>query len=100
MRAIKTQAGRIAGGFLLSAGLTFPLLSMAEEGRLAVEPEIRIEQGEDATYYEHRVNGVLKEIKVVPKVGKPYFLVPADGGAWIREEKSQVLVPKWVLFEW
>ncbi|WP_082878222.1 DUF2782 domain-containing protein [Oleiphilus sp. HI0067] len=39
-------------------------------------------------------------MKVVPKVGSEYYLVPADGEGWIREERSQMLVPKWVLFEW
>jgi len=64
------------------------------------ETEIKIEKEDGAEYFEHRVNGVLKEIKVVPKVGPAYYLVPADGGAWIKEERSTVLVPKWVLFEW
>jgi Protein of unknown function (DUF2782) len=72
----------------------------AEDAVPVGAPEIRIEQGEDATYYEHRVNGVLKEIKVVPDIGPEYYLVPVDGEGWIREERSTVLVPKWVLFEW
>ena len=33
------------------------------------ETEIKIEKEDGAEYFEHRVNGVLKEIKVVPKVG-------------------------------
>ena len=88
-------------GMAMMLGLSITAFyALAEEGRSPVEPEIRIEQDEEASYYEHRVNGVLKEIKVVPKVGPPYYLVPADGGGWIKEERSQVLVPKWVLFEW
>ena len=43
---------------------------------------------------------ILKEIKVIPEVGPSYYLVPADGNAWIREDRSQVLVPSWVLFKW
>lgn len=100
MSMIQQGLGQSMRVLLLSSGLLLPQILIAEEGRLAVEPEIRIEQGEDATFYEHRVNGVLKEIKVVPKVGRPYYLVPSDGGGWIREEKSQVLVPQWKLFEW
>lgn len=72
----------------------------AEEAALAVEPKIVIRHEEDKTFYEYRVNGILKEIKVVPEIGPVYYLVPADGNAWIREDRSQVLVPKWVLFEW
>lgn len=72
----------------------------AEDAMSNVEPEITIRDSEDKTYYEHRVNGILTEIKVVPDVGPTYYLVPSDGGGWIREERSSVLVPKWVLFEW
>lgn len=66
----------------------------------ASSDQIVIRGGEDATYYEYRVQGQLTEIKVVPETGKPYYLVPADGGGWIREERSETLVPSWVLFRW
>ncbi len=72
----------------------------AQEAALPVEPQIVIRNEDDKTFYEYRVNGVLKEIRVVPKVGPTYYLVPDDGNAWIREDRSQVLVPSWVLFEW
>ena len=42
----------------------------------------------------------LMEIKVVPEVGPEYYLVPADGGGWIRETESDMLVPSWVIFRW
>ncbi len=64
------------------------------------EPQITIRKGKEKTFYEYRVNGILKEIKVVPKVGPEYYLVPDDGGGWIQEEKSQLLVPSWVIFRW
>ncbi|MCK7544563.1 DUF2782 domain-containing protein [Marinobacter bryozoorum] len=62
--------------------------------------EIVIRPGEDAVYYEYRVNGQLREIKVVPEVGPAYYLVPADGGGWIREDETSLLIPSWVLFRW
>lgn len=74
--------------------------ALAEESIQPAEPEILIRKEDDKTFYEYRVNGVLKEIKVVPDVGPTYYLVPQDGNAWIREDRSQVLVPSWVLFEW
>ena len=74
--------------------------AFAEEAALPVEPEITIRHENDETFYEYRVNGILKEIKVVPKIGPTYYLVPDDGNAWIREERSQVLVPSWILFKW
>lgn len=86
---------------LLALALALPALStQAQESDIAATGEIVIEREEKARYFEHRVNGVLKEIKVVPDVGPVYYLVPADGGGWIREEESSFLVPKWVLFEW
>ncbi len=83
----------------LLASLT-PTTLWAQESALPVEPKITIRRSEDKTFYEYRVNGILKEIKVVPDVGPEYYLVPQDGGGWIEEERSQVLVPKWVIFKW
>lgn len=62
--------------------------------------EVVIRHGQNKTFYEYRVNGILKQIKVVPSHGPAYYLVPADGGGWIREDKSQLLIPSWVLFRW
>jgi len=73
---------------------------LAEEAALPVEPQITIRHEEEKTFYEYRVNGILKEIKVEPAIGPAYYLVPDDGNAWIREDRSQVLVPSWVLFKW
>jgi len=61
---------------------------------------IVIRPGDDVVYYEYRVNGQLREIKVVPEVGPAYYLVPADGGGWIREDETSLLIPSWVLFRW
>jgi hypothetical protein len=63
-------------------------------------PEIVIRPGKKEVFYEYRVNGQLREIKVVPEAGPEYYLVPADGGGWIRETDSDMLVPSWVLFRW
>ncbi|MFT5717772.1 MAG: hypothetical protein ACJAWS_002192 [Oleiphilaceae bacterium] len=72
----------------------------AEEAALPVEPQIVIRQEDDKTIYQHSVNGVITEIKIVPEIGATYYLVPDDGGGWIREDRSETLIPKWVLFEW
>ncbi|MBS3804813.1 MAG: DUF2782 domain-containing protein [Oleiphilaceae bacterium] len=64
------------------------------------EPQIVITGDEDATIYEYRVKGELREIKVEPRNAPAYYLVPAEGGGWIRETESQLLVPSWVLFSW
>ena len=62
--------------------------------------EIVIRSGEDEVFYEYRVNGQLVEIKVVPEAGPEYYLVPADGGGWIREGETDLLIPSWVIFRW
>jgi len=64
------------------------------------EAQIVIRPGGSEVFYEYRVNGELVEIKVVPEVGPEYYLVPADGGGWIRESETDLLVPSWVLFRW
>lgn len=65
------------------------------------EAQIVIRPGNgNEVFYEYRVNGELVEIKVVPEIGPEYYLVPAEGGGWIRESETELLVPSWVLFRW
>jgi hypothetical protein len=42
---------------------------IAEEAALAVEPKIVIRHDEEKTFYQHSINGVITEIKVVPDIG-------------------------------
>lgn len=84
--------------FMLLASLSAN--TFADDLNSGEQPDIVIREEDEKTFYEYRVNGILKEIKVVPKVGPSYYLVPASGEGWIREDRSQMLVPKWVLFEW
>ena len=86
----------------LAAVLALTPLAQAEvvDDPALTEPEITITHDGESTYYEYTVNGQLREIKVVPKGGKPYYLVPADGSKFIRVEESQLLIPKWVIFRW
>ena len=77
-----------------------PPVRASEYRPLADEPQIVIRAGEDATYYEYRVGGQITEIKVVPNRGPAYYLVPADGGGWLRHDEPRMVVPSWVLFRW
>ena len=64
-------------------------------------PDIEIVIGEEKTIYEYRANGVLIAIKVVPKTGRPYYMVPADGSPHFESlDHAKALYPQWVLFEW
>lgn len=88
---------------LLLAILTLaPLAAVAAEPASAKDAEVTIRPGESGeVLHEYRVNGHVVEIKVVPKNGKPYYLVPAEGGeGYIRLDRSQLLIPKWILFRW
>lgn len=87
----------------LAALLAVAPLAQAEvvDDPAGTEPEITITHDQGNTYYEYSINGQLKEIKVVPKTGKPYYLVPAEGSQkFIRMDESQLLIPKWVIFRW
>ena len=63
-------------------------------------PDVTLIAGEERTVYEYRQNGKLRMIKVVPKVGKPYFLAPRDPTTGFGDlEQADTLVPRWVLIE-
>lgn len=82
---------------LLVVLLGSPLAAFASD-----EPSIIIRHSEDKTYYEYMQNGQLVEIKVVPKIGPAYYLIPAGGGdeEFKRQTQSSLSVPKWVIFSW
>jgi len=63
-------------------------------------PDVVIIAGEDKIVYEFRQNGQLRMVRVVPKWGKPYFLVPADPTKGFGDlERADMLVPQWVIAE-
>lgn len=66
-----------------------------------LEPQITVTRKEGETVEEARVNGKLVWIKVTPRHGKSYFLVPDAGdGVLIRRDGFDpgLRVPLWVLF--
>jgi len=88
---------------LLLAGLLVaaPLVAFAQDEAPSAEPEVTIRQEGDKTIQEYRVNGFLYAIKVTPKIGKPYFLVRADGDSnFIRSDNPDMLIPQWEIFRW
>lgn len=88
---------------LLLAGLlaVAPLAATAQDEAPSGEPDVTIRQEGDKTIQEYRINGFLYAIKVTPKIGKPYFLVRADGDSnFIRSDKPEMLIPQWEIFRW
>jgi hypothetical protein len=73
-----------------------PVINNSAEG----EPEVTITKEKVVTVEEYRVGGRLYMIKIVPKVGKPYYLVDDRGdGKFSRQESldSGVRPPQWVI---
>lgn len=93
MRAIKP--------LVLASLLTLvPLSGFAQES-VDGEPDVTIRQEGERTVEEYRVNGFLYAVKVIPKNGKPYFLVRADGDSnFIRADQPDMLIPAWEIFSW
>lgn len=64
------------------------------------EGEVEIIAGEDKTVFEYRVNGRLLMIKIVPKFGATYYMVPADGQPHYESlDHKKKLYPQWVIVE-
>ncbi len=87
---------------MLACLLAFGTLAAQAQESVSGDPDVTIRQEGDKTIEEYRVNGFLYAIKVTPKVGKPYFLVRADGsdGNFVRSDHPDMLVPAWKIFEW
>ncbi len=67
----------------------------------AIEPEVTITTKGDTTYEEYRANGRLYMVKVIPKRGKPYYLVYDEFGQARRtEHQPSTVVPRWVIKTW
>src|ERR1700746_4029693 len=66
-----------------------------------LEPQVTIVRRPTETIEEYRVNGRLTMVKVIPKAGRPYYLVADDaGGTFVRRDSldTGIKVPMWLLF--
>ena len=66
-----------------------------------LEPQVTITRKDSETIEEARVAGRVIWIKVTPRHGRPYFLIPDPGGQiYLRRDslESGLSVPLWVLF--
>lgn len=74
---------------------------IASEFDPELEPEITIiKRGED-TIEEHRINGELYMIRVIPRIGLPYYLVKNRGRAQSHqgEPGNNISTPMWRILE-
>ena len=66
-----------------------------------LEPAVTIRKKDGEVQEEARVNGQILWIRVTPRNGRPYFLVPDQGGAtFIRRDSldTGLKVPLWLLY--
>ena len=66
-----------------------------------LEPQVTITRRQGEVVEEARVNGILKWVRVTPRHGRPYYLIPdPTGQTFIRRDSNDtgLKVPLWVLF--
>ena len=79
---------------------TAPIALASDAGGAGIDEEVTITEGTNRTVFEYRQNGQVRAIKVVPALGKPYYLVPADPSKGNGDlEHSGALVPSWRIVE-
>ena len=63
-------------------------------------PDVTIIAEEERTIHEFRQNGELRMVRIVPTLGRPYYLVPRDPSQGFGDlERADMLVPSWVIVE-
>lgn len=103
-RLFNTVQVRILAFCIVAACLTAPAALAAEGSKNKKEkvkgPDIVLIESKNRSIQEYRQNGRLTSIKVVPKKGKPYYMVPEDPTKHFGDlERAERLVPKWKIKE-
>jgi len=70
-----------------------------ELGTSGLEPEVTITTKGKEIHEEYRLNGRLYMIKIIPKKGKPYYLIDNEGNGKFRRSdlEPQIAIPTWVI---
>jgi len=98
MAAAARRGSWCAAVVVLLSLAVLPLPVAAEEAPRG--PDVVIIAGKDRVVYEFRQNGELRMVRVVPKWGKPYYLVPRDDTRGYGDlERADMLLPQWVIAE-
>ena len=80
---------------------TTPPPPPAFSGDPELEPQVTIIRRENDVVEEVRVRGELRYVRVTPRTGWPYYLLPdQNGNTYIRRDSLDptLKVPMWVLF--
>ena len=79
-----------------------PPSGLSEEQEL--QPEVKITKRGEDIIYEYRINNQLYMVKIVPRIGYPYYLVDQDGDGSLESRYSNLepnlVVPRWIIYRW
>jgi hypothetical protein len=66
-----------------------------------MEPQVTISHRGQEKIEEYRVKGKVYMVKVTPRYGKPYYLVPSPNGQMVRHNdlSPNFVVPMWMIKE-
>lgn len=97
-RPSKARSSGLAAALALTVLLVSGKVYGADADESLRGPDVTIIADGNRTIYEFRQNGVLRMVRVVPKLGKPYYLVPRDPTKGFGDlERADMLVPSWVI---
>ncbi|MEJ2359955.1 MAG: DUF2782 domain-containing protein [Gammaproteobacteria bacterium] len=76
----------------------------SDDSRNLPKPDVRIIHEKTKTIEEYRVGGVIRYIKIIPKHGKPYYLVDKDGDGipetYFGPFNGPPPINQWLLLKW
>jgi hypothetical protein len=95
------SVGPIPKGFAADADRVTDGVELVDGIQRSLEgPDVVITAGKDRTVYEYRQNGQLRLVKIVPRLGRPYYLVPADQTRGFGDlGQADMLLPQWTIIE-
>lgn len=86
--------------YLASLGANVPAALAARSAESLRGPDVTIILREERTIFEFRQSGQLRMVKIVPRWGKPYYLVPRDRTRGFGDlERADMWLPSWVIIE-
>ena len=86
--------------FVAMASFTAEYARAASAEPDARGPDVTVVAGEKRTVYEYRQSGQLRMIKVVPKHGPSYYLVPRDETRGFGDlDRADMLIARWTILE-
>jgi hypothetical protein len=66
-----------------------------------MEPQVTITHRGQDKIEEYRIKGTVYMVKVTPRIGKPYYLIPSPSGQMVRHNdlSPNFVVPMWMIKE-